>query len=94
MVSFLKKVLFVLITGGLLLVAYRSAHDLERILLNTNSIFITFGISLILTFSTIIIIRYLFLMFFSIIQTIHQSVYETHILRTIDSSFIIVSFYN
>lgn len=94
MVNFLKKIFFFGLVGGLLLIAYHSAENLERIYLKTSSMFISFGISLILIFSTIIIIRYLFLMFFSMIQTIHHSVDDGVNRRRDDRVSIIVPCYN
>ena len=94
MVSFLQKILFVLMMGGLLLVAYYSVENLERIYLQTTSAFVSFGISLIFTFTMIIISRYLFLMFFAIIQTIHKTADEGVNTRRDDRVSIIVPCYN
>ena len=61
--------------GGLFL-TYYSVDSLQQIYIETSNIFVRFGVMLIFVFTIFIIIRYLLLMFFSVIQTIRRSVKE------------------
>ena len=76
MVDFIKKVIFVAIMAGGLYLTYFSVENLERIYIETSSMFVQFGVILIFVFTIFIIIRYLLLMFFSILQTIKRSADE------------------
>jgi len=94
MVDLLKKIIFVAIMAGGLYLTYFSVNNLERIYIETSSMFIKFGVILIFIFTMFIIIRYLLLMFFSILQTIRRSADEDFTIVKKDSVTIIVPCYN
>ena len=94
MVDFIKKIIFVAIMLGGLYLTYFSVNNLERIFIETSSMFIKFGVILIFIFTIFIIIRYLLLMFFSILQTIRRSADEDFYLSKKDVVSIIVPCYN
>jgi len=94
MVDFIKKVIFVAIMAGGLYLTYFSVNNLERIYIETSSMFIKFGVILIFIFTIFIIIRYLLLMFFSILQTVRRSADEDFYVSKKDIVTIIVPCYN
>jgi len=94
MVDFIKKIIFIAIMAGGLYLTYFSVNNLERIYIETSSVFIKFGVILIFIFTIFIIIRYLMLMFFSILQTIRRSADEDFYLSKKDIVTIIVPCYN
>jgi len=94
MVALIKKIIFIgIMTGGLYL-TYFSVHNLEKIFIETSSLFVQFGVILIFTFTMFIIIRYLLLMFFSILQTLRRSADENFYINKHDTVTIIVPCYN
>lgn len=73
MVTLIQKIVFVLMMLGGLFLTYYSVDNLQQIYIETSNIFVKFGVILIFIFTIFIIIRYLLLMFFSILQTIRRS---------------------
>jgi len=94
MVSFIKKLFFILLMSAGFTVAYYSVENLQKIFLMTNSLFIKMGVILIFIFTMFIILRYLLLIFFSILQTIRRSADEDFKLLRSDMVSIIVPCYN
>ena len=94
MVEFIKKIIFLAIMAGGLYLTYFSVNNLESIFIETSSIFIRFGVILIFIFTLFIIVRYLLLMFFSIIQMIRRSADEDMHISKKDTVTIIVPCYN
>lgn len=94
MVDLIKKIIFVAIMAGGLYLTYFSVQNLERIFIQTSSMFVQFGVILIFIFTIFIIIRYLLLMFFSILQTIKRSADEDFTILKKDTVTIIVPCYN
>lgn len=82
-----------MMAGGLYL-TYYSVGNLQRLYINTTSIFVQFGVILIFIFTLLIITRYLLLMFFSILQTIRRSAEENFYVKKTDTVTIIVPCYN
>jgi len=76
MVAFLKKIVFVFIMIIGLYLTYFSLENLQSIYIKTTSVFVEFGVLLIFAFTILIILRYLLLMFFSVIQTIKRTADE------------------
>jgi poly-beta-1,6 N-acetyl-D-glucosamine synthase len=94
MVTLFKALLFVAImTFGLWLTLY-SVTNLQQIYLHTTNNFIKFGVVLIFIFTIFIIIRYLLLMFFSILQTIRRTADDDFTMYHTDFVSIIVPCYN
>lgn len=94
MVALIKKIVFFLgLVGGFWL-AYMSVVHLEHLFAQTNSIFIRLGVIIIFIFTIFIIIRYLLLMFFSLLQMIKRSAEEYSEPTTTDTVTIIVPCYN
>jgi len=73
---------------------YYSVEHLQTIYITATNIFIRFGVILIFVFTILIIIRYLLLMFFSILQTIRRSADENFSIYKQDRVSIIVPCYN
>ena len=94
MVEFIKKIIFLAIMAGGLYLTYFSVNNLENIFIETSSIFIRFGVILIFIFTLFIIVRYLLLMFFSILQTIRRSADEDSHISKKDTVTVIVPCYN
>jgi poly-beta-1,6 N-acetyl-D-glucosamine synthase len=94
MVSFIKKIIFVLGMFGGLLMAYFSIESLQEIYITTSDLFLRFGVVFIFIFTLIIITRYLLLMFFSMLQTINRSAEENFHSSKKDIVSIIVPCYN
>jgi len=94
MVDLIKKIIFVAIMAGGLYLTYFSVENLERIFIQTSSAFIQFGVILIFIFTMFIIIRYLLLMFFSILQTIRRSADEDFYISKRETVTVIVPCYN
>jgi len=90
----IQKILFILFMLGALVLTYYSVDSLQQIYINTSNIFIRFGVILIFVFTLIIIIRYLLLMFFSILQTIRRSADEDEAIHTSETVSVIVPCYN
>ncbi len=94
MVNIINKTFFVLLMIGGLLLTYYSVTNLQLIFITTNSIFVRFGVILIFIFTIFIIIRYLLLMFFSILQTVKRSADENFHVAKKDIVSVIVPCYN
>lgn len=92
--AFLKKVVFVLGMVFLLYMAYYSVKNLENIFITTNSYFLRFGVVLIFIFTLLIITRYLLLIFFSLLNSIHRSAEEKFTGTHKENVTIIVPCYN
>lgn len=90
----IQKILFILFMLGGLMLTYYSVDSLQQIFISTSNIFIRFGVILIFIFTLIIIIRYLLLMFFSILQTIRRSADEDEGIHTSQTVSVIVPCYN
>jgi len=93
-IDIIKKIVFVLFMIGGLWLTYYSLENLKQIFIATSNIFIHFGVILIFIFTMFIIIRYLFLMFFSILQTVRRSADEDFYLQKTDTVTLIVPCYN
>ncbi|MBD3839925.1 MAG: glycosyltransferase family 2 protein [Epsilonproteobacteria bacterium] len=94
MVKMIQKIVFILMMAGGLYLTYYSVGNLQRLYINTTSIFVQFGVILIFIFTLLIITRYLLLMFFSILQTIKRSAEENFYVKKTDTVTIIVPCYN
>jgi len=79
--------------GGLWL-TYYSVENLQKIYIETSSIFTRFGVVLVFTFTIFIITRYLLLIFFSILQTLRRSALQKPKYNRKDIVTIIVPCYN
>jgi len=71
--AIMQKILFVLMMFGLLAVTFYSLEHLQNIYLEMNNIMIRIGVILIFTFTMLIITRYLFLIFFSMLNLIQRT---------------------
>jgi len=89
-----QKIFFILSMFGGLALTYYSVNNLQKIYINTSNIFIHFGVILIFVFTIFIIIRYLLLMFFSILQVIRRSADEDDAIHTSQTVSVIVPCYN
>ncbi len=69
----INKILFIALMAGLLGVTIFSLEHLNALYIEMNNAFIRFGIILIYTFTLLIIVRYLLLMFFSMLKLIQRS---------------------
>jgi len=94
MVSLIKKIIFIMIMAGGLYLTYYSVENLERIYITTTSAFVKFGVILIFIFTMFIILRYLLLMFFSILQTIRRTADEDSYVNNTQKVTVIVPCYN
>ena len=92
--AFSQKLAFVLGMVFLLFMAYLSVSYLEKIFVTTNSYFLRFGVILIFIFTLLIITRYLLLIFFSLLNSIHRSADENFKLSHKENVTIIVPCYN
>jgi len=79
--------------GGLLL-TYYSVNNLQAIFIHTSNAFVRFGVVLIFIFTMLIITRYLFLMFFSMLQILRRSGDEDFRTSKSDTVSVIVPCYN
>ena len=94
MVNLIKKIIFVLFMIGGLSLTYFSVTHLNQLFIDASSMFVKFGVILIFIFTIFIIVRYLLLMFFSIIQMIRRSADEDFFISKTDTVSIIVPCYN
>jgi len=94
MVKILNGIIFLAIMAGGLWLTFFSVTNLQQIFLETTNIFISFGVILIFIFTIFIIIRYLLLMFFSILQTLRRTADEDFTVHGRDKVTIIVPCYN
>ncbi len=94
MVGIIKKIIFIMMMAGGLYLTYFSVDNLERIYITTTSSFVKFGVVLIFIFTMFIILRYLLLMFFSILQTIRRTADENPHISTTQKVTVIVPCYN
>ena len=94
MVKLINKIFFLLLMISGLLLTYYSVDNLQRIFISTNNIFIHLGVILIFIFTIFIVIRYLLLMFFSVLQTIKRTADEDFKTSKNDIVTIIVPCYN
>ncbi|MBU1659614.1 glycosyltransferase family 2 protein [bacterium] len=94
MVDIIKKILFIAIMVGALVITYFSVNYLQTIYIATTNTFIRFGVILIFVFTLLIIIRYLLLIFFSMIKTIQRSADENFHVSKKDIVSIIVPCFN
>jgi len=94
MVGIIKKIVFLLTMAGGLVLTYYSVNNLQAIFIATSNIFVRFGVVLIFIFTMLIITRYLFLMFFSILQMVRRSADEDFKIHNNDTVSVIVPCYN
>ena len=72
----MQRIVFILVMFGGLVLTYYSVGNLQQIYIETSNIFVKLAVILIFIFTIFIIIRYLLLMFFSVLQTIRRSAEE------------------
>lgn len=94
MVIYFQRFVFILMMAGALILTYYSIDNIQRIYIETTSLFVQFGVIFIFIFTLIIITRYLLLMFFSVLQTIRRSADENFYLSVTDTVTVIVPCYN
>ena len=75
-IKLLKQIAFLILMAGGLWLAYMSMQHLQDIYLATTQLFVRFGISIIFAFTMLIVLRYMLIMFFSILQTIRNTADE------------------
>ena len=79
---------------GALALTYYSVDNLQKIFIQTSNIFVKAGVILIFIFTLFIIVRYLLLIFFSVLQTLRRSAEEELYIDRTHSVSIIVPCYN
>jgi len=94
MVGIIKKIIFLMTMVGGLVLTYYSVENLQSIFIHTSNAFVRFGVVLIFIFTMFIISRYLFLMFFSILQILRRSGDEDFHTSKKDIVSVIVPCYN
>ena len=82
-----------LMTGGFFL-TYMSVNHLQSFYINTTNILVRFGIVLIFIFTILIVLRYVLLMLFSILQTIRNTSAKTNNPYRFETVSVIVPCYN
>jgi len=90
----IQKILFVVLMLGLLSLTFYSLTYLENVYLEVNNTFIRFGVTLIFTFTLLVITRYLLLIFFSMLNLIKRTAALEHTEGREEKISIIVPCYN
>jgi len=94
MVGIIKKIIFLMIMVGGLVLTYYSVNNLQTMFIQSTNTLIRFNVVLIFIFTMLIIIRYLFLMFFSMLQILRRSGDEDFHTNKKDIVSVIVPCYN
>jgi len=94
MVGMLQKIVFIFFMLLMLALTYYSVYNLQELYVTTTYVFVKYAVMLVFFFTMLIVIRYLFLMFFSILQLIKRTADYDRALRTTDVVTVIVPAYN